>query len=118
MQTYILRRLLLMVPVLFGVTVIIFGILRGIPGDAIDAQLANSGQLSPGERAQARAALGLDKPLWRQYLSWVGGTLRGDLGVSFQTRVPVTEDLRNRIPVTAELAILTLLVAAMIGIPI
>lgn len=118
MQTYVIRRLLLMIPVLIGVSIIIFGILRGIPGDAIDAQLANAGQLSEAEKAQARADLGLDKPIWRQYLSWIGGVLRGDLGESFQSRVPVTQDLRNRIPVTMELAVLTLVVAIMIGIPI
>ena len=118
MQGYLIRRLLLMVPVLFGVSVIIFGILRGIPGDAIDFQLANSGNLSPAERAQARASLGLDKPIWEQYLIWMGGVLRGDFGRSFQSRVPVTEDLKNRIPVTTELAILTLLVAVVVGIPI
>ena len=117
-QAYLIRRLLLMIPVLFGVSVIIFGILRGIPGDAIDVQLANSGNLNEAERAQARAALGLDKPIWRQYLIWVGNALRGDFGRSFQSRVPVTTDLKNRIPVTAELAVLTILVATAIGIPI
>jgi ABC-type dipeptide/oligopeptide/nickel transport system permease component len=75
-QGDLIRRLLLMVPVLFGVSVIIFGILRGIPGDAIDFQLANSGNLSPAEREQARASLGLDKPIWEQYLIWMGGVLR------------------------------------------
>lgn len=118
MQTYVIRRLALMVPVLFGVSIIIFGILRGIPGDAIDVQLANSGNLSESERAEARASLGLDKPIWRQYLIWIGGVLRGDFGESFQSRVPVTTDLKNRIPVTTELALLTLLVATAVGIPI
>ena len=118
MQIYLIRRLLLMIPVLFGVSLIIFGILRGLPGDAIDAQLANAGQLSPQEKAQARAALGLDKPIWEQYLIWIGDTLRGDLGRSFHSRIAVTEDLRDRIPVTFELAVLTLLVAVVVGIPI
>jgi peptide/nickel transport system permease protein len=116
-QGYIARRLLLMVPVLLGVSIIIFGILRGIPGDAIDVQLANSGNLNDAERAQARAQLGLDKPIWRQYTIWVSGVLRGDFGRSFQSRVPVTEDLKNRAPVTTELALLTLLVAITVGIP-
>ena len=118
MQVYIIRRLLLMIPVLFGVSVIIFGILRGIPGDAIDAQLANAGQLSDAEKAQAKATLGLDKPIWRQYLIWIGDLLRGDLGNSFVSRVSVAKDLRDRIPVTAELAVLTLVVATVVGIPI
>jgi peptide/nickel transport system permease protein len=110
--------LLLMVPVLIGVSLIIFGILRGIPGDAIDVQLANSGNLSDAERDQARAALGLDKPIWQQYLIWIRDVVQGDFGRSFQSRVPVTEDLRNRVPVTAELALLTLVVAIVVGIPI
>src|SRR5262245_58041835 len=107
-----------MVPVLFGVSVIIFAILRGIPGDAIDFQLANSGNLSPAERQQARADLGLDKPIWRQYVIWVRGAVTGDFGNSFQSRASVTEELRRRIPVTAELAVLTLTVAIVVGIPI
>jgi peptide/nickel transport system permease protein len=115
---YILRRLLLMIPVLFGVSLIVFGILRGLPGDAIDAQLANAGQLSAEEKAQARAMLGLDKPIWKQYLIWVGDALRGDLGRSFHSRIPVTEDLRDRLPVTVELALLTLVIAVWVGIPI
>ena len=118
MQAYLIRRLLLMIPVLFGVSIIIFGILRGIPGDAIDVQLANSGNLNEAERAQARAALGLDRPIWQQYAIWMGDVLRGDFGRSFQSRVPVTEDLKNRIPVTTELALLTLLIAIVVGIPI
>jgi peptide/nickel transport system permease protein len=118
MQAYVIRRLLLMVPVLIGVSIIIFGILRGIPGDAIDFQLANSGNLSPAERQQARADLGLDKPIWQQYLIWVSDAVRGDFGNSFQSRASVTTELRERIPVTAELAALTLLVAIAVGIPI
>jgi peptide/nickel transport system permease protein len=70
MQRYIIRRLLLMVPVLFGVSLIIFFLLRVIPGDAIDVQLTNVGNLTPEEKAQARAALGLDKPIWEQYVVW------------------------------------------------
>jgi len=107
-----------MVPVMIGVSIIVFAILRGIPGDAIDAQLANAGQLSDAEREQARQALGLDQPIWRQYLQWIGDALRGDFGVSFQTRVPVIDDLRNRIPVTAELALLTLMISITVGIPV
>jgi peptide/nickel transport system permease protein len=118
MRTYILRRLLLMIPVLIGVSIIVFGILRGLPGDAIDAQLASAGQLSPEEKAQARAALGLDKPIWRQYLIWVGDALRGDFGKSFISRVPVTEDLADRVPVTLELAVLTIIIATAVGIPV
>lgn len=118
MQAYLIRRVLLMIPVLIGVSVIIFVILRVIPGDAIDVQLANSGNLSQAERAAARAELGLEKPVWEQYLIWIGGVLRGDLGRSFQSQVPVATDLKQRIPVTTELALLTVLIATVVGIPI
>jgi len=117
-QAYLIRRLLLMIPVLIGVSLIIFGILRGLPGDAIDAQLTNSGNLSAADREQARKTLGLDKPIWQQYLIWVRDAVRGDFGTSFQSRVSVTADLRNRIPVTAELALLTLVIAVVVGLPI
>lgn len=118
MQAYIIRRVLLMAPVVAGVSIIIFFILRAIPGDAIDAQLETVGNLSAQERAQARKDLGLDKPVWRQYLIWVGDALRGDFGRSYLTKRTVTEELRNRVPVTAELAALTILIVMVTGIPI
>jgi peptide/nickel transport system permease protein len=118
MRAYVIRRLLLMVPVLAGVSVIIFVILRAIPGDAIDAQLGDSGNLSKDERAQARRELGLDKPLWQQYVIWSGNVLRGDFGRSYQSKRLVSAELRKRIPVTAELATITFLVVVATGVPI
>jgi peptide/nickel transport system permease protein len=118
MRAYVVRRLLLIVPVLVGVSLIIFVILRAIPGDAIDSQLESSGNLTPAQRAQARAELGLDRPLWRQYLIWAGGVLHGDLGRSYQTKLSVATELKNRVPVTAEVAVLTLLIVLCTGIPI
>jgi peptide/nickel transport system permease protein len=98
--------------------VIIFAILRAIPGDAIDSQLESAGNLSPAERAQARKDLGLDKPLWQQYLIWSGDVLRGDLGRSYQSRLPVATELKNRVPITAEVALLTLIIVIGTGVPI
>ncbi len=118
MRAYVVRRLLLMVPVVVGVSVIIFFILRAIPGDAIDAQLQEAGQLTEAERAQARRELGLDKPVWQQYFIWVSNLLRGDLGRSYLSKRTVAEELKNRVPVTAELAILTILIVIGTGIPI
>ena len=97
MHIYILRRLLLMIPVLFGVSLIVFGILRGLPGDAIDAQLANAGQLSAEEKAQARATLGLDKPIVVQFGIWFGKVLRGDLGESFFFKMSVAKLIAQRL---------------------
>ncbi|MBI2761206.1 MAG: ABC transporter permease [Chloroflexi bacterium] len=118
MRTYIIRRLLLMVPVVIGVSIIIFFILRAIPGDAIDAQLESVGNLSAEERAQAKQDLGLDKPIWRQYLIWAGDVLRGDFGRSYLSKRTVTEELRNRVPVTAELAVITIVIVMVTGVPI
>ena len=85
MQTYVIRRLLLTIPTLFGVTVVIFLIMRALPGDP----LASTGDaqrmiiLTEEQAAAARNALGLDRPLYIQYLDWVADILRGDLGIFF-----------------------------------
>jgi peptide/nickel transport system permease protein len=118
MRAYVIRRLLLTVPVLTGVSIIIFVILRAIPGDAIDTQLESSGNLTPAQRAEARRELGLDKPIWRQYVIWSTNVIRGDLGRSYQSRRLVATELKNRIPVTAELALLTVALVVLTGIPI
>jgi peptide/nickel transport system permease protein len=118
MRAYIIRRLLLIAPVLIGVSVIIFFILRAIPGDAIDAQLETSGNLSEAERAAARKELGLDKPVWQQYFIWAGNVLTGDFGRSYQSKRLVSDELKKGIPVTAELAVLTILIVVSTGIPI
>ena len=118
MRAYIIRRLLLMIPVIVGVSVIIFIILRAIPGDAIDTQLESSGNLSPAERLQARKDLGLDKPIWRQYFIWAGNALHGDFGRSYQSHRQVTTELKNRVPVTAEVALLAIIIVVGSGIPV
>jgi peptide/nickel transport system permease protein len=118
MRAYVIRRLLLMVPVIVGVSVIIFFILRAIPGDAIDTQLESSGNLTEAERAQARKELGLDKSVWQQYFIWAGNVLHGDLGRSYQSKRLVSSELRNRVPLTAELALLTIAIVVITGIPI
>ena len=118
MRAYIVRRLLLMIPVIVGVSVIIFVILRAIPGDAIDTQLEASGNLTAAERQQARQDLGLDKSLYRQYLIWAGNVLQGDLGKSYSSKRDVAAELRKRVPVTAELALLTIIIVIGTGIPL
>ncbi len=118
MRAYIIRRLLLMIPVIIGVSLIIFYILRAIPGDAIDTQLESSGNLSEAQRQQARKELGLDKPIWQQYLIWAGNAVHGDFGNTFQSRRPVTTELKNRVPITAEVALLAILIVVTTGIPI
>src|SRR5438552_1376010 len=108
MRAYLVRRVVLMLPVMIGMSLIIFVILRAVPGDAIDTQLVTSGNLTPAQRLEARRALGLDKPVWQQYFIWAGGVLHGDLGRSYQSNRLVTAELRNRVPITAELALLVI----------
>lgn len=116
MQRYLLRRLLLTLPVLLGVTVLSAGLIRLVPGDAVLVKIEEAGHVTDLEAA--RRALGLDRSFPDQYLSWVGGALRGDLGVSFITDRPVLPSILRALPVTVELSILALIVAAGIGMPL
>ena len=87
MRTYIIRRILLLVPTLFLVTIIVFAVVRSIPGDVIDAMMSEMSQLGTTvDREFIRHRLGLDLPVHVQYGRWIGGVLQGDLGVSLQGR--------------------------------
>jgi peptide/nickel transport system permease protein len=116
MRYYVLRRLLLTVPVLVGVTLLAAGLIRLVPGDAVLVKLEESGHVSDLEAA--RRALGLDRSFPEQYLSWVANVLRGDFGTSFITDQPVLPQLLRALPVTIELAVLSLVVAFCLGVPV
>jgi len=120
MGAYILRRLLALVPTLFIASVIVFVSVRLIPGDVIDLMLSQNDLAAETKtREQLIAALGLDQPMWRQYLVWVGGILlRGDLGTSLWQGTPVSELLLDRLPVTFELGAIGLIVGLLIALPI
>jgi len=118
MQIYILRRLLFAVPTLLLVSVIVFTLIRLVPGDVLMANLAESGNISPENLQAARRQLGLDKPLYQQYVTWIGGVMRLDPGNSFMSGTPAVGMLRRALPVSVELAILALIVAAAIGLPL
>lgn len=120
MHAYVVRRLLAMLPTLFFASVIVFTTVRLIPGDAIDMMLAqNDVSASKMSRDQLVAALGLDQPMWLQYLKWIGGILtRGDFGVSLWHSAPVGEYLAQRLPVTFQLGFMALIVALLVAIPI
>ncbi len=119
---YIARRLFLFVPTLVGASILIFVILRLVPGDIAEILVYQSG----GERAaiqeqqiaKIRSELGLDRPVAIQYLDWLGGALRGDFGQSYSQRRPVTEILGERVPRSLELALLTLLLAMTWAVPL
>jgi len=99
------------------VSLLTFGLLRAIPGDAVLAQLEDSPRLSRQEIEELRAELGLNDPLWAQYARWVGGILIGDFGRSFGGGLEITSEFKRRLPYTAELAVLALVISIVIGVP-
>jgi len=120
MSGYAWRRLASLAPTLFFASIIVFMSVRLIPGDVIDLMLSDNGMTAdPTARAKLLAALGLDRPMWAQYLSWSTDiVLRGDFGTSLWTGTSVTETLLERMPVTLELGLLSLLVSLTVAIPI
>src|SRR6266545_1712350 len=118
MTRYLIKRLLSLPPTLLGVSVLTFLFLRLIPGDAIAVRLGTSTALTPEQLAQLRAYLGLDQPLYAQYVTWLGSLLRGDAGYSIRTGQAVTAEIAARMPVTIELALAAAVVALAIGIPL
>ena len=115
---YLVRRFGLMLLTLFGISVIIFMLLRLTPGNIADILFDAGGFVDPADKARIEAQLGLDKPLPVQYVSWIGGLLRGDLGISYQTERPAIDEIAPRIPITAKLAVLALTFSVLIGVPL
>ena len=117
MKRYILRRVGLAIPTLFLVSVIVFGMMRLMPGDVVTRMVEGHGYAPTLDAL--RRDLGLDRPVHVQYLDWVGGiVLRGDFGRSYWTRQPILDEFLRRFPVTLELAALTILVSVVIGVVI
>jgi peptide/nickel transport system permease protein len=115
MRQYVLRRLALAVPTLALVSVIVFSIMRLMPGDVV-VRMVEGHAYAPTIEA-LRRELGLDRPAWVQYADWIGGiVLRGDFGTSYWTRQPIWDEFIQRFPVTLELAALTILASVVIGI--
>ncbi|KPV46464.1 peptide ABC transporter permease, partial [Kouleothrix aurantiaca] len=102
--TYILRRLVVTLPLLVGITLIAFAIARAVPGDPVTANLGQKAMSDPQIVAAFRAEWGLDKPAYEQDVIYVGKLLQGDLGRSIKSRRPVLDDLRAYLPATIELA--------------
>ena len=120
MGRYIFHRLLAMIPTLLGVAVLIFVLLRVVPGDVVEARyLAQGSQFQSQDLMdQERAKLGLDKPLWQQFTSWMTGLARLDFGVSMWTGAPITEEIKLRFTLSLQLAIMASLIAQMLAIPL
>jgi peptide/nickel transport system permease protein len=108
--------LLLLVPILFGVSLLIFFWIRALPGSPAEALLGE--RATPQLVHQLRERYGLDKPVWRQYLSYMRTTLEGDFGVSVATHRKVADEIKQRFPATIELAIGAMLFATLIGVPL
>jgi len=111
MVQYIVRRLALLVPVLLGVSLVVFTLVRLIPGDATMLAIGVDQRITPEQRELVRKSYGLDQPQPIQYLRWMEHVLQGDLGTSLRSRRSVNEELRLRLPVTVELTLL----AALLG---
>jgi len=117
MLTWILRRVLAVVPVLFGVTLAVFSMLFLVPGDPVKMMLAEF-VTNPDQVAQMRAQLHLDEPILQQYGRFVANAARGDLGTSIRSRRPVTTEIGENVASTAQLAVAAMLVAVAVGVPL
>ena len=117
MKTYIAQRLGIAVLTLFGMSVVIFVLLRLAPGDIVDVLFAAAGYVDPEEKQAILQELGLDKPYWRQYLDWIGQILVGDLGKSYRYDMPAWQIIKPLVPVTIELAILATIISVLLGVP-
>jgi ABC-type dipeptide/oligopeptide/nickel transport system permease component len=113
---YLVRRILLTIPVLLGVATLVFSLIHLVPGDPAQAMLGEGA--SPQDVADLRVSLGLDRPLLDQYVTFMRQAVTGDLGQSFRTGQPVTTMIVERLPATAELAIAAMIVAILIAIPL
>src|SRR5471030_3148196 len=103
---------------LFGISVLVFTMLRLVPGNIADIVFNAAGMIDVAEKAKLEKELGLDQPIAVQYVQWIGGLARGDLGYSYVSEKPALDEILPRIPITAKLAGLALLFAASIGIPL
>lgn len=106
MLAFIVRRIVLLIPVLLGVSIVVFTLIRMIPGDATLLAIGVDQRITPEQRELVRKSYGLDQPQPVQYVKWMGHVLQGDLGRSLRTKRTLTEELRLRLPVTLELALL------------
>ena len=118
MGTYLIRRLLLMVLTLFGISVLVFVMLRVVPGNIADILFDAAGMVSAAEKHKLESELGLDKPIVVQYVNWIGGLARGDFGYTYVSEQPALAEILPRIPVTAKLAGLALVFAILLGVPL
>jgi len=115
---YLVRRFLLMLVTLFGMSVLIFVMLRLVPGNITDIIFDSAGFVNPKAKAKIEHQLGLDQPIVTQYVNWIGGLARGDLGYAYVSEKPAIDEILPRIPVSAKLAGLALMFSILFGVPL
>ena len=118
LRRFVLKRLLLTIPILWGVSVITFALVYLTPGDPVDLMIGLNPNMSPAEEAALREQYGLDEPMWQQYLTWVTGLLQGDLGYSFEYQLPVNEVVGDRLLLTFVISVVTILFTYAVSFPI
>ena len=119
MYRYLIRRILLMVPTLIGAAILVFILMRLIPGDIVRMRMGGgSGGVSQEIVDAERKRLGIDKPMWAQFVDWSVGILKGDMGKSMWTGNPVTQEIAARFPVSLEVALIATFLAVILAIPL
>jgi peptide/nickel transport system permease protein len=119
MHRYLLKRFLLMFPTLLGVAVVTFVLIRIIPGDVVELRLSGDrGAVSEEVLARERARFGLDQPIWRQFVAWMSGVVRLDFGTSMWTGAPIWEEIKLRLALSLQVAVMATIVAVLLAIPL
>ncbi len=116
MGQYIARRLLALIPVLLGVSILVFSLIRMIPGDPVTVMLGERAR--PADIERVREEMGFNRPIYIQYIEWMRRVLRGDLGNSIINRTPVMDELRQRLPATIEIVIASMFIGVSVGVSI
>jgi peptide/nickel transport system permease protein len=116
--TYLIRRFFLMLLTLFGISVLVFAMLRVVPGNIADILFDSAGMIDAAEKGKLEKELGLDRPIAVQYVQWISGLAHGDLGYSYVSEKPAIDEILPRIPITTKLAGLALLFSVVFGVPL
>jgi peptide/nickel transport system permease protein len=119
LHKYLIKRFLLMLPTLFGVALVTFVLIRVIPGDVVELRYSGDrGAVSQDILDRERARIGLDQPVWKQFLTWTAGVVRLDFGTSMWTGAPIWEEIKLRFTLSLQVAIMATLVAVLLAIPL
>jgi len=116
-KTYIAQRLGIALLTLLGMSMVIFALLRLAPGDIVDILFSAAGYVNPSEKQAILKELGMDRPYWVQYVEWLKQIVTGDLGKSYRYDLPAWQIIKPLVPVTLELAVLSMVVAVVLGVP-